>query len=123
MCNIFTYFEYYINCPPDMIDDLNNFSLVNSHWLYHVWNLNSIHCVDLTYLMTHHSKHDDDQEDSDKQDNIKTYIDEKKTTQSPFHLLQRLIKAKHIKFDFLSYQCDQTIINRLLLKKLQTSLG
>ena len=48
MCSIFGFFELdenYVN------DDLFNFSLVCSHWLFHVYNPNSINGVDLTRLM------------------------------------------------------------------------
>ena len=38
MCLIFQFLEF----------DLFNYSLVNSHWLYHYWNPTSVCCADLT---------------------------------------------------------------------------
>ena len=47
MSNIFQYLEYGSEFDGDMV----SCSLVNSQWLYHVWNLNSIYFVDLTNLV------------------------------------------------------------------------
>ena len=43
MCLIFQFLDF----GHRFDDDLFHCSLVNSHWLYHVWNLNSIYKVDL----------------------------------------------------------------------------
>ena len=47
MCNIFQHLHYgrYFN------GDLFSCSLVCSVWLYHVWNLNSLYCVDISELI------------------------------------------------------------------------
>ena len=47
MCNIF----HYLTFGKHFNGDLLSCSLVNSHWLYHVWNINSIYFVNLTHLI------------------------------------------------------------------------
>ena len=47
MCSIFQY----IPCSGDMKRGLLNCSLVNSHWLYHVWNPNSIYHLSITDII------------------------------------------------------------------------
>ena len=51
MCKIFEYFE--------IDEDLSNcsYSFVNSHWLYHSWNINSIYFVELNSLIRQTMKH------------------------------------------------------------------
>ena len=48
MSYIFEYFELYHG---KVYDDSYLCSLVNSHWLYHVWNVNSVYFVDLNVLI------------------------------------------------------------------------
>ena len=47
MCNIFHYLTYGNRFNGDLL----SCSLVSSHWLYHVWNINSVYFVNLTDLV------------------------------------------------------------------------
>ena len=73
MCLIFQF----IYVDDNLKGDLFNCSLVNSHWLYHVYNPSSIHCFDLTQIAH------------------KTLED----TPSAIRVWQRLTKAKIIDFN------------------------
>lgn len=88
--------------------DLYNCSLVDSHWLYQVYNPNSIYYVELTELIikTHkigvnkyHYKHDGRAE----------YIT---------RMWQRISKAKAIELDFDKYKYNSNIINNYNTNKL-----
>ena len=46
MCEIFQFLEYGVKFDKDLFEC----SLVNSYWLYHVWNTHSIYHIDLTQL-------------------------------------------------------------------------
>ena len=48
MTNIFEYLQYQHYFKPMFIGDLNNCSLVNSYWLYHSFNINSIYHFELS---------------------------------------------------------------------------
>ena len=80
MCLIFQYLRYTIKFDGDLF----NCCLVNSKWLYHVWNPNSIYFVDLTKLINGTYK----------------YVNKRNDTNYNYGLLsrqwQRFIQAKHI---------------------------
>ena len=75
MCYIFQYLQYGYKFN----NDLFKCSLVNSHWLYHVWNINSIYDVDLYKLIVETLKCKENNENS-----------------VVFRTWQRLISAKSI---------------------------
>ena len=83
MCLIFQYLEYGIKFD----GDLSNCELVNSKWLYHVWNPNSTYFVDLTQLIYNMSGHRNGDNDTD--------TCTKKDVDVTRHW-QRFINAKHI---------------------------
>ena len=95
MCKIFQYLQYGYSFDGDLF----NCSLVNSYWLYHVWNVNSVFDVNLNKLIQETAKL---KSTGSKKDNFIT------------RMWQRLIHVKSI-FIFL-YQPIST--NKLLLDKL-----
>ena len=80
-------------------DDLNNCSLVNTHWLYHSWNINSIYHFDLKKLFEQTLKCGDDD------DNVVT------------RSWQRLVNAKSIGFYTSSNgpNCSNTVLNKVAM--------
>ena len=78
MSNMFQYLDY-----GDFFDgDLFNCSLVSSHWLYHVWNINSIYYVNFGKLLRQMSNY--------------TENDDNNVTRT----WQRLVNVRFIYFDF-----------------------
>ena len=101
MCEIFQYLEYGRKFDGDMV----SCSLVDSHWLYHVWNLNSVYFVDLTNLL-----------------NYMKYTPMNSSVIT--RILQRLIHAKHVfiaapssKADHMDHQAAtiRQVLNKLIV--------
>ena len=98
MCLIFEYLEngrYFKH-------DLFHCSLVNSHWLYHVWNVNSVYYVELTQLIQQTLKHTGT--------NSQSLV---------LRAWQRFINAKSIYIYWVkrNISCDKQLLNKLLLFK------
>ena len=110
MSNIFQYLTYGYHFD----QDLYYCSLVNSHWLYHVWNINSVYFVNLSKLINQTLKYDEnDYSDHDSEMemiDVKIKIKARRVGRT----WQRFINAKSIYF----YLYKEPIPNSLLLKRL-----
>ena len=99
MSNIFQFLEYGKKFDGDLV----SCSLVNSHWLYHVLNINSVYYVDLSRLA------------------LDTYAWEygmiKKELSQVLRMWQRLTNAKHIYFHGHTLTMSDTEVSRLLMFK------
>ena len=99
MCYIFQYFDHGIKFDGDLI----SCSLVNTCWMYHVWNINSIYYVNLTELIRNTLKHNDH---DDKDNNA--------CGSSILRIWQRIIKAKAIDVRFYpTMVCNKIILDKL----------
>ena len=83
-------------------NELVNCSLVNSHWLYHAWNINSIYYLNLNQLISQILKHNINENEKEK--DIYNVI----------RMWQRVINAKHIYF--VTSELDTNITDLLLSK-------
>ena len=96
MCEIFQYLDYGMRFDGDLV----RCSLVNSHWLYNAWNLNSIYFVDLTSFM-----------DSTLYNQINMGV--------VIRMLQRFIHARHIFIDNVGSNAivssDKRVLNGLMM--------
>ena len=99
MCSIFEYFDWNFNFDFNMNEnEIESFSLVCSHWLYHTWNPNSMYHCDLSELV-----HTDDKQQS-------------KISRT----WQRVIHAKSIVLNLASVkslQLETLVISKLLAMK------
>ena len=88
-------FQYFTNETP-INGDLYHCSLLNSHWLYHSWNINSIYHFELETIIIHTLKC------GDNDDNVVT------------RAWQRLINVKSINFNAFSRNaiCSNTVLNK-----------
>ena len=108
MCKIFQYLEY----QRTFDGDLFNCSLVNSCWLYHSWNVNSVYYVDLNKLIDKTLKFEYKNKKDGNNNNIT-------------RMWQRLIHAKSIYVScwhalYLKSPITQLLLNRIsLLRKVE----
>ena len=100
MTHIFQYLRFYTN----LNGDLFGCSLVNSHWLYHSWNVNSVYYVSLEKLIEQTYKYG---YKNDHENNI-------------LRMWQRIMNVKDIYFRYYSwdeYKVTELVLNRLLMIK------
>ena len=95
MANVFQYLEYGEKFDGDLVEC----SLVNSHWLYHSWNVRSVYYVDFDQLIEQTSKYG-----ADDNNNI-------------LRIWQRLTNAKDVYFNNRNVKFTKFVLNRLLMMK------
>ena len=125
MCLIF----HYLQDDTFGKNDLFHCSLVNSHWLYHVWDVNSVYCVELTQLIQQTLKHTGNNSHSSALRAWQRFINAKsiyiywvkKNISYSKPLLNKLLSLKHLEKIFIYLGNDEKMSIEILKAIMYTS--